>query len=263
MQRLISRGIASKPLLRSFTSSSALRSGSAPDYYRTLNVKKTATPEEIKSAFHELAKLHHPDVQGASTSAAETFKAVNEAYSVLSDSAEKAVYDASISTRDPTEALRRRNEGPGMAGPRDIGLDPTFAGYTAAQRATPRSEKEQAEYDLAVQVGSRAGAQPRGPSQTVSPPPSCSGPRSEHRRGQRYGQGRRWGRPPPFRPHMSSPSTLALGPLLQRANRARVDVPTHSATLWKLAYPLAIIGLWAFNYVVFVQPASPHASHVN
>ena len=74
------------------------------------------------------AKLHHPDVQGSSAAAAETFKAINEAYSVLADAAEREIYDASTATgatADPIEILRRRNAGPGAMGPRDIGLDPT------------------------------------------------------------------------------------------------------------------------------------------
>ena len=47
-----------------------------------------------------------------------------------------------------------------------------------------------------------------------------------------------------------------------RANRARIDVPSHSTTMMKLAYPLAILGLWAFIYVVWVRPANRKAKAV-
>lgn len=41
----------------------------------------------------------------------------------------------------------------------------------------------------------------------------------------------------------------------QRVNRARIDVPSQSATAAKLGYPLAIAGLWVFIYLVFIRPA--------
>jgi hypothetical protein len=39
----------------------------------------------------------------------------------------------------------------------------------------------------------------------------------------------------------------------QRAARQKIDVPSHSATLMKLGYPLAMLSIWAFNYFVFMQ----------
>ena len=51
------------------------------DYYKILGVEKGATEEEIKKAYRKLAHQHHPDKKGGD---AERFKAVNEAYQVLS-----------------------------------------------------------------------------------------------------------------------------------------------------------------------------------
>ncbi len=39
----------------------------------------------------------------------------------------------------------------------------------------------------------------------------------------------------------------------QRAARSKIEVPSRTATLMKLGYPLAMLGIWAFNYLVFMQ----------
>jgi DnaJ-class molecular chaperone len=59
------------------------------DYYQVLGVSKTASSDEIKSAFRKLAHQHHPDKGGD----AAKFKEINEAYGVLSDTAKRQQYD--------------------------------------------------------------------------------------------------------------------------------------------------------------------------
>lgn len=64
----------------------------ARDYYDILGVGRNASPDEIKSAFRNLARKHHPDVNKASDAEA-VFKEMNEAYAVLSDPEKRAAYD--------------------------------------------------------------------------------------------------------------------------------------------------------------------------
>ena len=60
-----------------------------PDHYQTLGVSRTASPEEIKRAYRRLASQHHPD-KGGDT---QQFQAIQQAYDVLSDPAQRKVYD--------------------------------------------------------------------------------------------------------------------------------------------------------------------------
>ena len=63
------------------------------DYYKILGVSETASTDEIRKAFQQLARKLHPDVN-KEPDAEEKFKEVSEAYAVLSDADKRKRYDA-------------------------------------------------------------------------------------------------------------------------------------------------------------------------
>src|SRR5688500_6498166 len=63
------------------------------DFYKVLGVPEKASADEIKKAYRKLAKTHHPDANRGDAKAAERFKEIGEAYSVLSDPEKRKQYD--------------------------------------------------------------------------------------------------------------------------------------------------------------------------
>ncbi len=139
------------------------------DYYAVLGVPRNATADEIKQAYRKMARRYHPDLNH-DPGAEEQFKAINEAYEVLSDPEKRAMYD------------RYGSVDPGMGGfggftdPFDL-FNEIFGGLGGfgTRRGAPRRGN-----DLRVEVGITLEEAARGVAREVSvrrrePCPTCHG----------------------------------------------------------------------------------------
>ena len=63
------------------------------DYYKTLEVERSATEQDIKSAYRRLARKYHPDMNQNNPQSEDRFKEINEAYEVLGDTEKRQKYD--------------------------------------------------------------------------------------------------------------------------------------------------------------------------
>lgn len=86
------------------------------DHYQTLGVSRTASADEIRKAYRELARKYHPDLHPDDASAKEKFKQVQSAFDVLSDPAKREMYDRYGSAFE--------GFAPGGGGPRGAGPFP-------------------------------------------------------------------------------------------------------------------------------------------
>jgi molecular chaperone DnaJ len=110
------------------------------DYYEALGVKRDASQDDLKKAFRQLARKHHPDLNKGSKEAEEKFKKINEAYQILSDPQKKAEYD------QVGHAAFRPGDTSGYRPPsyddlfRDFGLGDIFDAFSAGSgRARSRA----------------------------------------------------------------------------------------------------------------------------
>ncbi|HEU4604169.1 MAG TPA: molecular chaperone DnaJ [Steroidobacteraceae bacterium] len=80
------------------------------DYYKVLDVPRTATEAEIKKSYRRLAMKYHPDRNPNDHEAEEKFKEAKEAYEVLADAEKRAIYD-----QHGHEGLAARGGGAGFS----------------------------------------------------------------------------------------------------------------------------------------------------
>ena len=72
------------------------REGRPLTYYDVLDLDRDASPEEIKAAYYELARQHHPDVTSNDPEKAQQFAVISQAYRLLSDPQRRHQYDRTL-----------------------------------------------------------------------------------------------------------------------------------------------------------------------
>jgi molecular chaperone DnaJ len=124
------------------------------DYYEVLAVSRTATDQEIKSAYRRLAVKFHPDKNPNDSSAEEKFKEAAEAYSVLSDAEQRKRYDRFGHAGVSSGAGAGAWGAPGFGGIEDIlgdlfGFGDVFGGRGGARRTSAQRGAD-LRYDLEI-----------------------------------------------------------------------------------------------------------------
>jgi molecular chaperone DnaJ len=124
-------------------------------YYEILEVERSASDSELKSAFRKLAMQHHPDRNAGDKDAEARFKEVNEAYSILSDPHKRAAYDrfghAGVNGQGP-------GAGPGGGAPfgdvhdifNDVFGDVFGEMFNGGRRSTGPQRGQDLRYDLEI-----------------------------------------------------------------------------------------------------------------
>jgi molecular chaperone DnaJ len=144
------------------------------DFYQILGVPDSASQDEIKKAYRRLAKQYHPDANPNNASAAERFKEISEAHSVLSDAEKRKQYDRMRRLGAFEDIPRRRPAGTPTGGAEagDLGAEGfdfgDFGGlgdifssiFGRGRREEPRSDVLEAVVEVPFRVAMLGGKVP-------------------------------------------------------------------------------------------------------
>ncbi|HET6670703.1 MAG TPA: molecular chaperone DnaJ [Pyrinomonadaceae bacterium] len=124
------------------------------DYYDVLEVARTATDQELKSAYRKLAMRYHPDKNPGDATAEEKFKEAAEAYAVLSDGEQRRRYDR-FGHAGVSSTAGASWGAPGFGGIEDIlgdlfGFGDVFGGARSGSRRTAAQRGADLRYDLEI-----------------------------------------------------------------------------------------------------------------
>lgn len=124
------------------------------DYYEVLGVNRTASDQEIKSAYRRLAVLHHPDKNPNDAAAEEKFKEAAEAYGVLADAQQRQRYDR-FGHSGVSSGAGQSWGAPGFGGIEDIlgdlfGFGDVFGGGRGGARRSTAQRGADLRYDLEI-----------------------------------------------------------------------------------------------------------------
>ena len=116
---------------------------SSPTYYDVLGISQTASLEEIKQAFRQLARRYHPDLHPNDQQSLQRFQEISRVYQVLSDPMARKQYDKQLSGQDPSfDRLSARTAAEwyqtGLALSQRGQYEKAIASYTEALQRNPK-----------------------------------------------------------------------------------------------------------------------------
>lgn len=129
-----------------------MNGGETEDLYKVLGVPRDASAADIKKAYRQLVRKHHPDANPGNREAEEQFKKINQAYEVLSDSNKRNQYDQ-FGTIGDMPGGGSPFEGFGGMGDifGDI-FDSVFGGLGGRRRASPDAPRRGSDLEMEVDV---------------------------------------------------------------------------------------------------------------
>jgi molecular chaperone DnaJ len=124
------------------------------DYYEVLEVARTATDQELKSAYRKFAMRYHPDKNPGDATAEEKFKEAAEAYAVLSDGEQRRRYDR-FGHAGVSSTAGASWGAPGFGGIEDIlgdlfGFGDVFGASRSGSRRSAAQRGADLRYDLEI-----------------------------------------------------------------------------------------------------------------
>jgi len=163
----------------------------AKDFYQVLGVPDTASQGDIKKAYRRLAKQYHPDANPNNPAAAERFKEISEAHSVLSDAEKRKQYDQMRRLGAFDGAQRGPRTGAGARGGAGRGPDIQTEGIDfgdfgglgdifssifgrGGRQEEPRAEALETVVEVPFRVAA-LGGKVTVPLQVTEPCPTCGG----------------------------------------------------------------------------------------
>src|SRR5712691_8509951 len=120
------------------------------DYYEVLSVNRSASEQDLKSAYRRLAVQHHPDKNPGDPQAEDKFKEAAEAYAVLSDPEQRRRYDRFGHAGASSAAAGAAWGAPGFSNIEDILGDVFGAGARAGSRRSVAQRGADLRYDLEI-----------------------------------------------------------------------------------------------------------------
>ena len=126
--------------------------GATEDLYQLLGVSRDASAAEIKKAYRQLVRKHHPDANPGNKEAEEHFKKINQAYEVLSDSQKRAQYDQFGTIGDMGGGSPFDGFGGGVGDIFGDIFDNLFGGMGGRARTSPNAPRRGADLETALEV---------------------------------------------------------------------------------------------------------------